>query len=388
MYQENEPMGWKATGQPTVRKQRDKWVVRVDGIDTETGKHRPRQLGTYASQRSALRGARSVSVQERVATRDTVSWLVRRYVASRSDVTVKAREQYEWAIPHIEAGLGAIRLDRLDREDVARWLEDLAAAGRLSWRSVQICRTVLRAALADAVEEGLLGRSPAARVPMPRAVAKPPKEKQVDAWTDEQVARFLSVSADHRWAVAFRLGVLYGLRRSEALALKWNDLNTVKGTLRIDEGLVAVSSGAAWSDAKNARSRRVIPLDDETLRILTRHRKTQAQERLVAGSKWEDHDLIIATPVGRPVMPRSLDRALEVLIDEAGLPRLTSHGLRHTAATHMVRGAHDVGELRAVADVLGHSPDMLMRIYAHAMPESTRAVADRIGARATAPADG
>jgi integrase len=381
-------MGWKATGQPTVRKQRDRWVVRVDGIDTETGKHRPRQLGTYASQRSALRGARSVSVQERVATRDTVSWLVRRYVASRSDVTLKAREQYEWAIPHIEAGLGAIRLDRLDREDVARWLEDLAAAGRLSWRSVQICRTVLRAALADAVEEGLLGRSPAARVPMPRAVAKPPKQKEVDAWSDEQVARFLSVSADHRWAVAFRLGVLYGLRRSEALALKWDDLDTAKGTLRIDEGLVAVSKGAMWTEAKNARSRRVIPVDDETLRLLARHRKEQAEARLAAGPLWEDHDLMIATHVGRPVMPRSLDRALEVLIEEAGLPRLTSHGLRHTAATHMVRGARDVGELRAVADVLGHSPDMLMKVYAHAMPESTRAVADRIGARATAPTEG
>ena len=47
-------MGWKATGAPTVRKQRDKWVVRVDGIDTATGKHRPRQLGTYSSQRAAL----------------------------------------------------------------------------------------------------------------------------------------------------------------------------------------------------------------------------------------------------------------------------------------------------------------------------------------------
>ncbi|HEY6698853.1 MAG TPA: hypothetical protein VIZ67_11540, partial [Acidimicrobiales bacterium] len=96
-------MGWKATGQPTVRKQRDKWVVRVDGIDTETGKHRPRQLGTYPSQRSALKAARSASVQARVATRDTVGWLVRRYVASRADVTLKAREQYQWAIPHIEA---------------------------------------------------------------------------------------------------------------------------------------------------------------------------------------------------------------------------------------------------------------------------------------------
>ena len=38
-------MGWKATGQPTVRQQRDKWVVRVDGIDTETGRVRPRQIG-------------------------------------------------------------------------------------------------------------------------------------------------------------------------------------------------------------------------------------------------------------------------------------------------------------------------------------------------------
>jgi integrase len=375
-------MGWKATGQPTVRKQRDKWVVRVDGIDTETGKHRPRQLGTYASQRSALAASRAMSVHERLATRDTVSWLVRRYVASRSDVTVKTREQYEWAIPHIETGLGAIRLDRLDREDVAAWLESLAAAGDLSWRSIQICRTVLRAALADAVEEGLVRRSPAARVPMPRVVAKPPKVKEVDAWSEEQVARFLSASADHRWAVAFRVGVLYGLRRSEVLALKWDDVNTAKGTLRIDEGLVAVSKGAVWSKAKNVRSRRAIPLDDETLRALARRRKEQAEERLLAGASWEDHDLIIATHIGRPVMPRSLDRALELLVEEAGLPRLTSHGLRHTAATHMVRGARDVGELRAVADVLGHSPDMLMNVYAHAMPESTRAIADRIGQRA------
>lgn len=46
-------MAWKATGSPTVRKQRDKWVVRVDGLDTVTGKHKPKQLGTYRSQRAA-----------------------------------------------------------------------------------------------------------------------------------------------------------------------------------------------------------------------------------------------------------------------------------------------------------------------------------------------
>ena len=80
---------WKATGQPTVRKQRDKRVVRVDGIDTATGNHRPRQLGTYPSQRSANAAARSMKTEDRSTERGTGSWLVRRYVASRTDITVK-----------------------------------------------------------------------------------------------------------------------------------------------------------------------------------------------------------------------------------------------------------------------------------------------------------
>src|SRR3954468_9178734 len=103
-------MAWKATGEPTVREQRDKWVVRVDGIDTETGRHRPKQLGTYQLQRAALAGARRAVADRPQTARGTVSWLVRRHVESRTDVSVKAREQYAWSIPPIERGLGAIRL--------------------------------------------------------------------------------------------------------------------------------------------------------------------------------------------------------------------------------------------------------------------------------------
>jgi len=376
-------MAWKATGQPTVRRQRDKWVVRVDGIDTVTGNHRPRQLGTYPSQRSALAAARSMKAEDRSTERGTVSWLVHRYVAGRTDITEKARQQYEWAIPHIENGLGAIPLATLDREDVARWIEALAGGGRLSKRSVQICRTVLRAALTEAVDEGLIPRSPAARVGLPRVVAKPVKEKEAVVWTAEQVDRFLAATTDHRWAIAFRIGVLYGLRRSEVLALRWDDLDTKANTLRIDESLVATNQGAAWGNAKNERSRRTIPIDDDTMRVFAKRRAEQAAERLAAGAEWEDNNLIIATRSGRLVLPRSYDRALARIVDNSGLPRLTSHGLRHTAATHMVQGANDLGELRAIADLLGHSPEVLMNTYAHALPNSQAAVVDRIGRRTT-----
>ena len=379
-------MGWKASGEPLVRQQRGRWTVRVDGIDTVTGQHRPRQLGTFSSRRAAEQAARTAIAEGRLGPdKGTVSWLVRRWVAGRTDISQKGRDQYEWAVPHIEAGLGAVRLDRLDREDVSRWLEELASAGALSRRSIEVCRTVLKAALADAVEEGLLRRSPAARVPLPRVVAKPARVKVTEAWTDDEVQRFLAATASHRWAVGFRLSVLYGLRRSELLALRWDDFDAEAGTVRVDEGLVAVRGGVAWSEGKSRRSRRTFAVDPVTVRALSVRRKDQLLERLAYGAAWEDNDLIIATRSGKLVTPQNYDKTLAIVVASAGVPRLSSHGLRHTAATHMVRNADDVGELRAIADVLGHSPDMLLKVYAHALPESVRMVTDKIGRRAPSP---
>jgi integrase len=82
--------------------------------------------------------------------------------------------------------------------------------------------------------------------------------------------------------------------------------------------------------------------------------------------------VIVATRQGGLVLPRSYDRALALAVDKADVPRLASHGLGHTAAMHMAAGATDVGQLRAIADILGHSPDMLMKVYAHAMPAARR----------------
>ena len=148
-------MAWKPTGRPTVRQQREKWVVRVDGIDTESGKHRPRQLGTFTSRRSAQRAASAFTESGDVGSdHGTVGALVDSWVAGRVHVSAKSRMQYEWAASQIRRDLGAIRVDRLTREDVARWLEGLAAGGHFARRSIIIFRTVLRAALADAVADG------------------------------------------------------------------------------------------------------------------------------------------------------------------------------------------------------------------------------------------
>lgn len=375
-------MGWKATGQPTVRKQRDRWVVRLDGIDTETGKHRPRQLGTYASQRAA-RTAASAFASERAegSGKGTVGWLVDRWVAAKTDITEKSQMQNRWAAGHISKALGAIKLNQLDRQDIADWYDGMAAGGLLNKRSITIIRRVLRAALEDAVDEGLIRRNPAARVPVPKKVVKGERFRAVDAWDDAQIQSFLAALEGHRWEGPIRLSTLYGLRRSELLALKWDDIDVEARTVRIDEALIEVEGRPVFTEGKNERSRRTFGVDSGTAARLEVHRLRQLEERLLAGPDWLDQDMVLSTQSRNRVSPGNFDQTLERLVKKAGVPRLTSHGLRHTAATHMVRQAADLGELRAVADVLGHSPDMLMKTYAHALPDSLRAVSDRIGER-------
>lgn len=375
-------MGWKATGQPTVRRQRGKWVVRLDGIDTESGRRRPRQLGTYPSQRAARAAAAEFAAEGADGgSRGTVGWLVDRWAAAKTDITEKSQMQNRWAAGHIRRALGAIRLDQLERTDVARWYDELAAGGVLNKRSVTIVRRVLRAALEDAVDEGLIRRNPAGRVPVPKRVVKPERYKEVDAWDEDEVRQFLAAIEGHRWAGPIRLSTLYGLRRSELLALKWDDVDFDERTVRIDEALIEVEGRPVWTEGKNERSRRTFAIDEDTAARLAAHRRGQIEERMLAGPEWTDQDLVVATRTGNRVSPGNFDQTLDRLVGNAGVPRLTSHGLRHTAATHMVRQARDLGELRAVADVLGHSPDMLMRTYAHALPDSLRAVSDRIGGR-------
>ena len=377
-------MSWKALGKPTVRQQRGKWVVRVDGIETATGAKLPRQLGTFASQRAARTAASAFTADGVVqADRGNVAWAVDRWLATKSDVSAKSRSQYEWAAKHVKAGLGGIPLERLERTDVSAWLDGLADGGTLARRSIQILRTVLRASLADVVDDGMLRRSPASRVALPKDVAKPGLDRAQPAWSEVEVARFIAAAGSHRWSAGFRMCVFYGLRRSELLALRWDDVDLDAGTVRIDEGLIEVNGKPVWTDGKSARSRRTIPIDVEMRRRFRSHRVAQL-EAIANALVWEPSDLVLTTQTGAFVQARNFDRVLDRIVRDAGVTRLTSHGLRHTAATHMVRHAHDLGELRAIADILGHSPEMLMRIYAHTMPESLRAVSEGVGRRSMA----
>ncbi|MEI2699673.1 MAG: tyrosine-type recombinase/integrase [Microthrixaceae bacterium] len=263
----------------------------------------------------------------------------------QTDITEKSQMQNRWAAGHIRKALGAIRLDQLDRSDIARWYDELAAGGVLNKRSITIIRRVLRAALEDALDEGLIRRNPAARVPVPKRVVKPQRPKEVDAWDEDQIRTFLTAIDDHRWAGPIRLSTLYGLRRSELLALKWDDIDFDERTVRVDEALIEVEGRPVWTEGKNERSRRTFAIDADTAEHLAAHRRLQDEERDLARDDWDEQNLVLATRTGNRVSPGNFDQTLDRLVRQAGraAPHLTRpaphRGDAHGPASHRPRGA-------------------------------------------------
>ena len=186
----------------------------------------------------------------------------------------------------------------------------------------------LRSAFDDAVVDGLLATSPVLRVKRPRAT-----QEEATSLTLEQVAQLLQGAEGLRYARVLRLILGTGLRRGEALALRWTDTRLDRCEISIKGSLTRRGSELVVSDAKTQQSRRVVSLSSAMARLISEHRAEQAAERLRAGNLWEDTGFVFATEFGFPVDPRNLLRTTMIAAKRAGLSQIGVHTLRHTYAT-------------------------------------------------------
>src|SRR4051794_32301379 len=296
-------------------------------------------------------------------------WMAKALPASdRKQATIDLYERI--ARTHLALTLGGRTLDRIRPSDI----EALIVAKRkqgLSPSTVRTIYTVLRGALDVAVRDGLLRRNPAA------VVKRPTVERQDAAYlTADDAHRLLDAIRGDRLEALFRLMLATGLRRGEALALHWSDVDLAKQVLRVRWTLSRTSTGLQLGEPKTAKSRRIVPLPRSAVSSLETHRERQDQDRLAAGESWLDHDLVFTTELGTPLEPRNVLRRFEKLAHEAGLRPVSLHTLRHTAASLLLAaGTHT----KVVQEHLGHSSYAITAdIYSHVTPSQQREVADRL----------
>lgn len=280
---------------------------------------------------------------------------------------------------HVVPSLGGLPLGKIKPSDIHRMFLDLDANG-LGASSRRNVYAALRAALADAVLEGLLATNPVEKV-------KRPTQEQTEArsLSPEEVSALLKAARTNRrnrpdeeprYARAITLLLLTGLRRGELLALKWQHIDFPKKTLKVRGSLSRVDSALVVGPVKTGKSWRTVELTASAVAVLESQRKAQVAERLKAANVWDEQDFVFTTETGAPVDPRNLLRALTSAGKAAGLTDIGLHTLRHTYATTALENGSPI---HVVSRNLGHSSiNVTVDTYGHVSDGQGRAVSDNV----------
>lgn len=276
---------------------------------------------------------------------------------------------------HIVPSLGNVLLQKLQPVQLQQFYNDKLSGGRadggaggVAPRTVRYLHSIIREALKQAVKWQMVTRNVA-------DATDPPKGKRppVKAWSAEQARQFLAVAEGDTYGAVWMLAVGTGMRRGELLALRWEDVDLTKGVLHIRRSLVELGSALVFQQPKTASGRRAVQLSRSTVNALKEHRARQNEQRLRAGASWQDGDLVFATALGGPVAPRNLLHRFKELIEEAGVPPVRFHDLRHTHATLLLKeGTH----AKIVSERLGHATIAItLDTYSHVLPDMQREAA-------------
>lgn len=365
-----------------------RWQINVAHTDADGVPKRHTVYGKTQKEAIANRKALVKRLDEGKPAKDakaTVAAVVETWIAgslAASDRKPTTKAMYATlARKHIAGGsIGAVTLDKLKPSRVLLFVADLKNTG-LSQSTVRSIYTVLRAVLDDAVRDKQLGSNPAAEVKRPTV-----DHHEAEFLTPAQVRGLLDAAQGSRYAPLFEFLVNTAMRRGEALALRWRDVNEDAGTLLVRGTMARMDGELTVTTPKTKHSRRVVPISPTVARLLKEQRQLQRVERLAAGSQWAGSDYVFMTELGAPCDPRNALRALKAAAtkynkDKASadrLPVVGLHTLRHSAASVMLTNGVP---LKVVSDICGHSSVAITGdIYGHIAPEVSADAVAKLGA--------
>jgi len=260
---------------------------------------------------------------------------------------------------HLRPFFGKRVLSEIRAPQIQEFLVLKAGQG-LSWYAVRNVRNVLGRIFRTAVDWAYLDESPVSKVRLPSK----PISAQRDMLTPDQFRQLLE-KLDEPCRSMVVVAALTGLRRGEVFGLRWRDVDLERGFLDVTQAVYEGHIGTP----KTASSRRRIPLSGPAVEVFRSLRLGDPE-----------FDLVFHSRRGTPVRPANmLNRFIHPACEEAGVPKVGWHSLRHLHATLL----SDLGEsLKTAQAILGHSDlETTLAVYTHSVPDSERRAEERLARR-------
>ncbi len=239
----------------------------------------------------------------------------------------------------------------------------------LAPKTIREYHVFISTVLTQAVKESIISVNPAGNADPPIVRSKDPtyyQQHEVDAILDALDKKPL------KWRTLTYMLIDSGARRGEAAGAKWKYIDLEKGTWYIACALHYSKKRGIYESLPKNYKKRIVNLSPETIALLKLYKAEQEERRRIYGSKWVDTEYVFTQNNGEMMNPDSITQWLDKFSSENDLPHIHPHALRHTTASEMI--AKGVDAVTAAA-VLGHTPEVLLKIYSHVLDE-TRDKAD------------
>lgn len=303
----------------------------------------------------------------------------------RNSIRPTTWDSYEIMVRcHLKPNIGHIKLKDLRPEHLQHLYNqynEKVKEGKISSTTVRYIHAVIHGALEQALKNNLVVRNVSEATTLPQE-----RKKEIHTLTMEQITQLFSAIENDRLFPAIMLELTTGLRRGELLGLRWQDVDLNTGVLTVRRNLVRIKNHESkegekktklvFQEPKTEASRRTIPIAQQALEELKRHKARQEQEKLLAGPLYQDNDLVFCTEKGLPIDPRNFTRHFDILLKRAGIPHIRFHDTRHTFATLMLElGEHP----KVVQQMLGHSKiAVTLDTYTHVPLDLEKRAAEKL----------
>ena len=220
-------------------------------------------------------------------------------------------------------------------------------------------------ALKYAVKMDLIPFNPADKVERPK------KQRYIaDYYRQEELERLLEASKDHPYSLLIQMTAFYGLRRSEALGLKWDAIDFERGTISVIRTVTTITLDGKQTEieqqsAKTKSSLRTLPLIGSFREYFLQVKEAQELNKQICGNCYnhEYDGFVFVDELGERMRANYLTSAFPKFLEDHGLRRMRFHDLRHSCASLLL--ANGV-PLKHIQEWLGHSDfTTTANIYAH-----------------------
>lgn len=365
-------------GHITKRSKGSYTIVLNLGRDPETGKRKQQWVSIKGTKKEAekrlselinqLDNGTYIKPKKTTLTEYLNMWL-NEY--AKNNLSPRGFERYAGIIrKHLIPDLGKVTLTQLKPEHLQKHYTTKLNDG-LSARTVRYHHALIHVALQTAVKWGLVSRNVADAVDPPHI-----RRSEMQTWNENEVNQFLEGTNDSPYYSLFYTALFTGMRRSELLALRWQDIDFIYSQIYVNRSLHQLKDGSfIFTQPKSAKSSRTIALTPSTMLMLKEYQEKQKLERAMSGNPLTDTDLVFSNLEGEPLRPNTITRAWTTLTANCGLKRIRLHDARHTHASLMLKqGIHP----KIVQERLGHSSiQMTIDTYSHVAPGIQEAAANR-----------